>query len=116
MQHDDEVVYGRRLSAESARSHETRWGRRSADVRSTIGLSWSPLVAVTRPDPLPAAPKGQPHSPVGGSPMISSTGRRGVGGSGSSCAQPMRSTTCGERVPPRTSFCNVSRVDPTSSG
>ena len=116
MRHDDESVYGRRLSAESARSHENTLGARSTDVRSTIGLSWSPLVAATRPDPLPAAPKGQPHSAVGGSPMISSTGRLGVGGRGFSCAHPMRSTTCGESVPPSTSSCNVSRVDPTSSG
>jgi hypothetical protein len=74
------------------------------------------VVPITPSEPLPQRRRAQPHCAVGGSPMISSTGRRGVGGRESSCAQPMRRTTCGERVPPSTSFCNVSRVDPTSSG
>src|SRR4051812_13727370 len=49
--------------------------------------------------------------------MVWSTGRRGVGGSaGPVGAQPTRSTSCGDRVPPSTLSRTTARVPPTSSG
>ena len=49
--------------------------------------------------------------------MVSSTGRRGVVGSGGpDGAQPTRSRSCGDSVPSRTCSATTARVWPTSSG